>query len=77
VVLAPTPWPDHFTIVGISGAKGSPILGPWPPGRYRLDVLIQPGAITRSIGVVIEGAPLETAPGAPAPPTATPEASGS
>ena len=72
VVLAPTPWPTHFTIVGISGVEGSPILGPWPPGRYRLDVLIEPGGVTRSISVVIEGAVAGTEPGAPEPGTLAP-----
>ena len=71
VVLAPTPWPTHFTIVGIAGARGSPILGPWPPGRYRLDVLIEPGRIARSISVVIEGGAAGAAPGVSTPESST------
>jgi hypothetical protein len=55
-LLATSPWPDHFTIIGVS-TVASDVMGPWPTGQYKLDLRIDPGGFTRSVDVVIDAAP--------------------
>src|SRR5215218_584452 len=61
VIGAPSPWPGHFTIVGLGSDDGSPGMKPWPAGRYRLDIRIVPGEAERSIEIVIEPGPVASA----------------
>lgn len=68
-VLGASPWPEHFTIVGFA-ADGSGAMEAWPAGRYRLEVGIEPGHLTRTVDVVIEGGsprPSASSSGSPAP----------
>jgi hypothetical protein len=65
VVLLPSPWPDHFTILAMGSGDGTDRQIAWPPGRYRLDTVIDPGGIERSIEILID-APTEASP-APSP----------
>lgn len=62
-----SPWPGHFSTIGVIGSDGSGRMIPWPPGRYRLDVRIEPGSQRRSIEVDIErsrdGSRASTSPG--------------
>ncbi len=69
VLLPLSPWPDHFTVIGIDGGLGPerPLI--WVPGRYVLDVVIDPGQIERSIEIDVEGSPAETPSSAPIPAT--------
>lgn len=57
----PSPWPDHFTVVGIRSRATDGHLEVWPTGRYRLDWITDPGAIGQSIEIRIlplpDGAP--------------------
>ncbi len=73
VLQLPTPWPNHFTVVGIDGGLGPdrPIF--WVPGRYRLDIGIVPGPIQRSIEIDVEGpaTPPSAAPAPSEPPATT------
>jgi hypothetical protein len=50
-----SPWPDHFTVIGMPSESGDDLLKVWPPGRYRLDLAFDPGAISRSIEIRIAG----------------------
>ena len=52
----PSPWPAHFAVIGIPTSAGDERLTVWPPGRYRLDLTFNPGAVMRSIEIVIVGA---------------------
>jgi hypothetical protein len=65
VVIPPSPWPSHFTVIAVDDGFGTTRMAFWPPGRYRLDLTIEPGHIERSIEVRVEG-PAST-PSTPAP----------
>jgi hypothetical protein len=56
VVRLPSPWSSHFTVIGVDGGYGVSRTALWLPGRYRLDLLIDPGRIERSIEIRVEGA---------------------
>jgi hypothetical protein len=62
-VLPPSPWPAHFTVVAFDAGNGRDPKESWPPGHYVFRLQFEPGAISRSIEIVIE---------APAAPTASP-----
>jgi hypothetical protein len=51
----PSPWPAHFAVIGIPTSAGDDRLTVWPPGRYRLDLTFNPGAVMRSIEIRIVG----------------------
>lgn len=70
-ILGTSPWPEHFTIIGYGAEGGPDAMQPWPAGRYQVDLDIDPGAVSRTIDIVIDGA----APGASAGPSAGPSAS--
>jgi len=73
-LIRPTsPWPLHFTVIGVDGGLGADRPAFWLPGRYRLDLVIDPGPIERSIDVTVASGPV-TAPGS-SPSTAVPTAS--
>ncbi|OGO58379.1 MAG: hypothetical protein A2Z32_09215 [Chloroflexi bacterium RBG_16_69_14] len=57
VVRLPSPWSSHFTVIGVDGGYGVSRTALWLPGRYRLDLLIDPGRIERSIEIRVEGEP--------------------
>jgi hypothetical protein len=52
------PWP-HFAVIGIPTAARDGRLDVWPPGRYRLNLTFDPGAISRSIEIEIAGPGLD------------------
>jgi hypothetical protein len=35
-------------------------MAPWPPGRYRLELNIDPGSVHRTLEIVVEGPAGET-----------------
>jgi hypothetical protein len=47
-------WPEHFTTVGFPAAGSAEGMEPWPPGHYRLDVVIDPGRVARSVEIIID-----------------------
>jgi hypothetical protein len=49
----PSPWPAHFAVIGVPTSPGDNRLTVWPPGRYRLDLTFNPGAVMRSIEISI------------------------
>ena len=53
--ILPTPWPDHFTVIGIRGSAPDGSLRVWPDGDYRLDWRTEPGGIRQSIEIVDPG----------------------
>lgn len=67
IVRPPSPWPSHFNVIGVDGGYGVSRTAFWIPGRYRLDLVIDPGTIERSIEIRIEGAPVPGASGPPSP----------
>ena len=74
VVHVPSPWPDHFLVIGVDDGTGRDALRAWPPGQYQLVLEIQPGDQVRTIAIDVEARP-EASP-VPAPSaTPTPAAS--
>ncbi len=57
VVLPPSPWPSHFTVIAVDGGYGVERTAFWTAGRYRLDLALGPGTIERSIEIRVEGTP--------------------
>jgi hypothetical protein len=53
-----SPWPDHFTVIGMPSESADGLLKVWPPGRYRLDLRFDPGTIQRSIEIQIAAPPV-------------------
>jgi hypothetical protein len=53
VVTPESQWPDHFTVIGLADGTGHETIENWPAGQYRLDLSFEPGAIRRSIAVVV------------------------
>ncbi len=45
-ILGTSPWPEHFTIIGYGPEDGPDAMQPWPAGTYRLELGIDPGAVT-------------------------------
>lgn len=70
IVRPPSPWPSHFTVIGVDGGYGIVRTALWAAGRYRLDVEIGPTTDVHSIEILVDGAP-DLAPTAP-PVTGTP-----
>lgn len=54
MVRPPSPWPDHFTIIGVDQGNGRDARAEWPPGHYRVDMRFSPGPIQRSVDILIE-----------------------
>ena len=54
-LLGTSPWPDHFTTVGYAPTATEDAMAPWPPGRYRLELTIDPGSVRRTLEIVVEG----------------------
>lgn len=57
IVLPPSPWPSHFTVIGVDGGYGVARTALWAAGRYRLDVEISPTTDVHSIEILVDGAP--------------------
>jgi hypothetical protein len=55
VVKLRSRWPSHFTVVGMDDGGGLEARASWPPGRYRLDLEIEPGPILRTVEIVLDG----------------------
>jgi hypothetical protein len=71
IVRPPSPWPDHFTIIGVDQGNGRDARREWPAGHYRVSMAFEPGAIERSVDIMIdEPDPDETA-ASGAPPVVT------
>ena len=75
----PPPWPvDFFHVYGLRVADDSDpdLVAVWPAGVYRLDLLVDPGAEIRRIGMLVRppaGTPPDgTGPTEPGPPTPAP-----
>jgi hypothetical protein len=54
IVRPPSPWPDHFTIIGIDQGNGRDARADWPPGHYRVEMRFSPGPIERSVDILID-----------------------
>jgi hypothetical protein len=53
-LLGTSPWPDHFTTVGYAPDPTQDAMTPWPAGHFRLELTIDPGAVDRTLDIVIE-----------------------
>jgi hypothetical protein len=79
----PPPWPvQTFHVYGLAfpGDADPSVVAPWPPGIYRLDLLVDPDAQIRRIGLAVRpaaesGGPGSEGPGSSQPPSAAPGAS--
>jgi hypothetical protein len=56
-VRPPSPWPTHFTVIGIDVGRGSARTAFWTPGTYELSLTIEPGAIARTVEVRVDRPP--------------------
>lgn len=56
-IIGSSPWPDHFAVVGIGTDAKPGTMQPWPAGHFRLVLRIDPGAIDRSVDIVVEPTP--------------------
>jgi hypothetical protein len=54
IVRPPSPWPDHFTIIGVDQGNGRDARAEWPPGHYRVVMRFNPGPIDRSVDILID-----------------------
>jgi hypothetical protein len=54
IVMPPSPWPDHFTIIGVDQGNGRDARAEWPPGHYRVVMRFSPGPIDRSVDILID-----------------------
>jgi hypothetical protein len=59
IIRLPSPWPDHFLVIGLDDGTGDNARESWPPGDYSLDLGIQPGGWRRSIGVEVAARPVQ------------------
>ena len=57
IVRPPSPWPSHFTVIGVDGGYGVERTALWAAGRYRLDVVIGPGTVVHSVEILVDGTP--------------------
>jgi hypothetical protein len=53
VAEAPSQWPSHFRVFGLADGSGGEVVANWPAGHYRLELAFEPGAISRSIAIVV------------------------
>jgi hypothetical protein len=53
VVTPESQWPSHFTVIGLADDTGREVIENWPAGQYRVDLDFEPGAISRSIAIVV------------------------
>jgi hypothetical protein len=63
-LLGTSPWPDHFTTIGYAPKTTEDAMAPWPSGHYRLELTIDPGAVARTVEIVVEGSASEATSGA-------------
>jgi hypothetical protein len=68
-LLGTSPWPTHFTTFGYAPKATEDSMAPWPAGHYRLELTIDPGAVSRTLDIIVEGLANETAPGASSTPS--------
>jgi hypothetical protein len=60
-------WPSHFTVIGMDDGSGREALESWPPGRYRLELDIDPGGVVRTVEIGIDAPPGDRGPASAAP----------
>jgi hypothetical protein len=53
----PSPWPDHFTALGLASPGSEHALAVWPAGIYNLELVVSPGDIRRTLEIRIQTAP--------------------
>jgi hypothetical protein len=53
-ILGVSPWPTHFTTIGLGDGADPAGMQPWPTGTYHLDLLIGPAGTTRSLEIRVD-----------------------
>ena len=53
-ILGVSPWPTHFTTIGLGNSGDTAEMEPWPTGTYHLDLLIGPAGTTRSLEIRVD-----------------------
>ena len=71
-VLGVSPWPSHFTTIGLGDSGDPTAMQPWPTGTYHLALTIGPDGASRSLEIVVEKTRPSAAPPGPTPTVATP-----
>ena len=66
-ILGVSPWPTHFTTIGLGNGSESAEMQPWPTGIYHLDLLIGPAGATRSLEIRVDKTRASSSPAAPTP----------
>lgn len=66
-ILGVSPWPSHFTEIGLGDGDATDGMQHWPPGTYHLELAIGPGTDTRSLEVIVDKTRPAASPSAPAP----------
>jgi hypothetical protein len=51
--LIPSPWPSHFSVVALPRGTTDTTLTVWPAGDYRLQLVVSPGDVRRTIEISI------------------------
>lgn len=65
IAMVPSPWPDHFLVVGMAGDDGR-ARAAWPVGEYALRLDIEPGGFTRTIAIEVKPMPRASPAASPA-----------
>jgi hypothetical protein len=55
--LIPSPWPSHFSVVALRRGTTDTALTVWPAGDYRLQLVVSPGDVRRTIEISIRTIP--------------------
>jgi hypothetical protein len=73
-ILGVSPWPSHFTTVGLANGGDTEGMRPWPTGTYHLDLLIGPAGTIRSLEIIVDKTRASASAVTPTPEVATPAA---
>jgi len=57
IVRPLSPWPSHFTVIGVDAGYGVERTALWTPGRYRMDIVVKGGTAVHSIEILVDGPP--------------------
>jgi hypothetical protein len=74
-ILGVSPWPSHFTTIGLGTGDDTAGMQQWPTGTYHLDLSIGPAGTTRSLEIMVDKTQSSSSPAVPAPDEATPTGS--
>jgi hypothetical protein len=71
-VVGVSPWPTHFTTIGLGNGRDTTAMQPWPTGTYHLALTIGPAGTSRSLEIIVDKIRGSSSPASPVPYVATP-----